>query len=83
MNPVVKILKKCIVAVQGGDEWRKEMKQAFNELVLLVRDEHTVSAYELGTSGLVQALYSTLSVSAGQLVCFLFIISRHNLTEFH
>jgi len=39
------------------------MKQAFNELVLLVRDEHTVSAYELCMSGLVQALYSTLSVS--------------------
>jgi len=50
-------------AVQSGDEWRKDMKQAFNELVLLVRDEHTVSAYELCTSGLVQALYSTLSVS--------------------
>jgi len=54
---------RSIVAVQGGDEWRKDMKQAFNELVLLVRDEHTVSAYELGTSGLVQALFSTLSVS--------------------
>jgi len=39
------------------------MKQAFNELVLLIRDEHTVSAYELCTSGLVQALYSSLSVS--------------------
>jgi len=39
------------------------MKQAFNELVMLVQDEHTVSAYELCTSGLVQALYSTLSVS--------------------
>jgi len=51
---------------QSGDEWRKEMKQAFNELVLLVRDEHTVSAYELCTSGLVQALYSTLGVSLTQ-----------------
>ena len=49
--------------MQTGDEWRKDMKQSFNELVLLVRDEHTVSAYELGTSGLVQALYSSLSVS--------------------
>jgi len=48
--------------VQNGDEWQKDMKHAFNELVLLVRDEHTVSAYELCTSGLVQALYSTLSV---------------------
>jgi len=42
------------------------MKQAFNELVLLIRDEHTVSAYELCTSGLVQALYSSLSVSRFQ-----------------
>ena len=50
-------------AMQGDDEWRKDMKQTFNELMLLVQDEHTVSAYELCTSGLVQALYSTLSVS--------------------
>ena len=61
--------------MQSGDEWRKDMKQAFNELVLLVQDEHTVSAYELCTSGLVQALYSTLSVSSDFIPTFCLFIN--------
>jgi quinol monooxygenase YgiN len=47
---------------QTGDEWKDDLKRAFEELVALISDEHTVSAYELCTSGLVQALFNTLSV---------------------
>lgn len=35
---------------------------SFDEILSLLRDEQTVSAYELCTSGLIQALLTTLDV---------------------
>lgn len=44
-------------------DWRQEMESAFEELLRLLKDEHTMSAYELHSSGLVQALFCCLNVS--------------------
>ena len=38
------------------------MESAFSELLGLLSDEHTMSAYELHSSGLVQSLFSCLNV---------------------
>ncbi len=40
------------------------MENAFTELLALLADEHTMSAYELHSSGLVQSLFSCLNVSS-------------------
>lgn len=45
------------------DIWKGEMMTALDDLLLLLKDERTVSAYELHSSGLVQALFNTLNVS--------------------
>ena len=39
------------------------MYNGFTELLLLLSDDHTLSAYELHSSGLVQALVNCLNVS--------------------
>lgn len=51
---------------QVDDGWKGEMMTALDELLLLLKDERTVSAYELHSSGLVQALFNTLNVSMMQ-----------------
>lgn len=56
---------------QADDSWKSEMISAFDELLLLLKDERTVSAYELHSSGLVQALFNTLNVSTACTVYFL------------
>ena len=51
------------------DDWHEDMRSAFTELLKLLGNEHTMSAYELHSSGLVQALYSCLNVSDSQTQC--------------
>ena len=48
---------------EAESDWQAEMVSAFEDLLGLLRDEHTISAYELQSSGLVQALFGCLSVS--------------------
>ena len=43
--------------------WRAELLAGFSELLLLLSDEETLSAYELHSSGVVQALVNCLNVS--------------------
>uniref|UniRef100_A0A2C9KAE0 E3 ubiquitin-protein ligase n=1 Tax=Biomphalaria glabrata TaxID=6526 RepID=A0A2C9KAE0_BIOGL len=44
-----------------GVSWCQEMCSALEELVILLKDEHTISSFELYNSGLVQTLLSILS----------------------
>ncbi|XP_033103063.1 E3 ubiquitin-protein ligase HECTD1-like isoform X1 [Anneissia japonica] len=46
---------------EGENSWREEMKTALESLTLLLKEEGTLSAYEIHTSGLVQALVLTLN----------------------
>ncbi|KAK0043521.1 E3 ubiquitin-protein ligase HECTD1 isoform X5 [Biomphalaria pfeifferi] len=46
-----------------GISWCQEMCSALEELVILLKDEHTISSFELYNSGLVQTLLSILSTS--------------------
>ena len=56
---------------EGESDWRQEMESAFAELLLLLRDDNTMSAYELHSSGLVQALFNCLNVSTEWVVTLL------------
>lgn len=49
--------------MKGGEAWRDSLCQALSELTQLLREEGLVSAYELHSSGLVQALLSLLATS--------------------
>lgn len=40
------------------------MESSFNEFLNLIQDDNTISAYELQSSGLVQALFTALNVSS-------------------
>ncbi|XP_076442551.1 E3 ubiquitin-protein ligase HECTD1-like isoform X4 [Babylonia areolata] len=44
----------------GELTWGQEMQSALEELVVLLKDEHTISAFELYNSGLVQTLLAML-----------------------
>lgn len=44
-----------------GISWCQEMCSALEELVILLKDEHTISSFELYNSGLVQTLLGILS----------------------
>ena len=50
--------------MEDESDWKQEMESAFDELLALLADEHTMSAYELHSSGLVQSLFNCLNVSA-------------------
>ncbi|XP_050406417.1 E3 ubiquitin-protein ligase HECTD1 isoform X3 [Patella vulgata] len=55
---------KHISQIKGADDemvWAQEMKNALNELVTLLKDEHTISSFELYSSGLVQTLLNILN----------------------
>lgn len=45
----------------SGGEWCEILRSAVEDLVTLLHDEGTVSAYELHSSGLVQALLTLLN----------------------
>ncbi|XP_064604069.1 LOW QUALITY PROTEIN: E3 ubiquitin-protein ligase HECTD1-like [Liolophura sinensis] len=46
---------------EGRLHWQEEMFRALGDLTVLLRDEHTVSSYELHSSGLVQTLLNCLN----------------------
>lgn len=55
---------KQITQVKSADgklNWREEMRNALEELVSLLKEDHTISAFELYSSGLVQTLLNILS----------------------
>lgn len=55
-NPVV--LFQC---VEGENTWRDLMKTALENLIVVLKDENTISPYEMCSSGLVQALFTVLN----------------------
>ncbi|XP_043220195.1 E3 ubiquitin-protein ligase HECTD1-like [Amphibalanus amphitrite] len=52
---------KQLAAVDRCDEWRPILRAALSDLMSLLGDERAVSAYELHSSGLLQALLRLLS----------------------
>lgn len=46
---------------KGSSEWCEILRSAVEDLVTILHEESTVSAYELHSSGLVQALLTLLS----------------------
>ena len=65
---------------EGDSDWKQEMESALDDLLNLLQDEHTISAYELQSSGLVQTLFSTLNVST--VLCLPFCILTKFLGHF-
>ena len=60
------ILSYPITAFQvceRDSDWKQDMHTALGELLVLLKDDHAISAYELHSSGLVQALFNCLNVS--------------------
>ena len=60
-NIVTQIEKACQKQVSGSREWRNMLQSALEELKVLLNEEGKVSAYELHSSGLVQALLTLLA----------------------
>ncbi|XP_069494582.1 E3 ubiquitin-protein ligase HECTD1 isoform X2 [Ambystoma mexicanum] len=52
--------RQCI---EGENTWRDLMKTALENLIVLLKDENTISPYEMCSSGLVQALLTALNNS--------------------
>ncbi|MGH0172347.1 UNVERIFIED_CONTAM: hypothetical protein FKN15_063176 [Acipenser sinensis] len=55
-----KTKQKCI---EGENMWRDLMKTALENLIVVLKDETTISPYEMCSSGLVQALFTVLNNS--------------------
>uniref|UniRef100_A0A3B3V6I1 E3 ubiquitin-protein ligase n=1 Tax=Poecilia latipinna TaxID=48699 RepID=A0A3B3V6I1_9TELE len=55
------INRQCL---EGENTWRDLMKTALENLIVVLKDENTISPYEMCSSGLVQALFTVLSNSA-------------------
>ncbi|XP_056151239.1 E3 ubiquitin-protein ligase HECTD1 isoform X3 [Lampris incognitus] len=49
--------------VEGENTWRDLMKTALENLIVVLKDESTISPYEMCSSGLVQALFTVLNNS--------------------
>ena len=66
-NIVAQIERACqkqhMSTRDSGTGWRELLTTALNELTLLLQEDGVVSAYELHSSGLVQALLTLLSTS--------------------
>lgn len=62
---VNQIEKACHKQQSGNKEWRGVLQGALEELKILLHEEGRVSAYELRSSGLVQALLSLLAAPTG------------------
>lgn len=58
--------------------WQENLRNAFNDLADLLREDGVVSAYEMHSSGLVQALLTVLSKSSWENE-----IPRNKLNKFH
>ena len=67
---------KHVVQAEGSEEWSQEMSLALEELTALLKDEHTISAYELHSSGLVQTLLNCLNNVS---ILWLFYVASPNL----
>uniref|UniRef100_A0A3Q3FYT3 E3 ubiquitin-protein ligase n=1 Tax=Labrus bergylta TaxID=56723 RepID=A0A3Q3FYT3_9LABR len=52
--------RQCI---EGENTWRDLMKTALENLIVVLKDENTISPYEMCSSGLVQALFTVLNSS--------------------
>ncbi|KAM9569759.1 E3 ubiquitin-protein ligase HECTD1-like isoform 19-T19 [Salvelinus alpinus] len=52
--------RQCI---EGENTWRDLMKTALENLIVVLKDENTISPYEMCSSGLVQALFTVLNNS--------------------
>ncbi|XP_024133712.1 E3 ubiquitin-protein ligase HECTD1 [Oryzias melastigma] len=52
--------RQCL---EGENTWRDLMKTALENLIVVLKDENTISPYEMCSSGLVQALFTVLSNS--------------------
>ncbi|XP_068802506.1 E3 ubiquitin-protein ligase HECTD1 isoform X6 [Struthio camelus] len=50
--------RQCI---EGENTWRDLMKTALEDLIVLLKDENTISPYEMCSSGLVQSLLTVLN----------------------
>uniref|UniRef100_A0A3Q1G5K5 E3 ubiquitin-protein ligase n=1 Tax=Acanthochromis polyacanthus TaxID=80966 RepID=A0A3Q1G5K5_9TELE len=48
---------------EGENTWRDLMKTALENLIVVLKDENTISPYEMCSSGLVQALFTVLNNS--------------------
>ncbi|XP_076239787.1 ubiquitin fusion-degradation 4-like isoform X6 [Calliopsis andreniformis] len=62
---VNQIEKVCQKQQSGNREWRNILQSALEELRVLLNEEGRVSAYELHSSGLVQALLALLAAPPG------------------
>lgn len=47
--------------IEGENTWRDLMKTALENLIVVLKDENTISPYEMCSSGLVQALFTVLN----------------------
>lgn len=55
----------CQQCIEGENTWRDLMKTALENLIVVLKDENTISPYEMCSSGLVQALFTVLSNVSG------------------
>ncbi|XP_063990344.1 E3 ubiquitin-protein ligase HECTD1 isoform X7 [Diachasmimorpha longicaudata] len=62
---VSQVDKACQKQLSGNREWRSVLQTALEELKVLLNEEGRVSAYELHSSGLIQALLSLLAGPSG------------------
>ena len=62
---VSQVEKSCQKQQSGNREWRTVLQSALEELKMLLNEEGRVSAYELHSSGLVQALLALLAGPPG------------------
>lgn len=51
----------CCQCIEGENTWRDLMKTALENLIVVLKDENTISPYEMCSSGLVQALFTVLN----------------------
>uniref|UniRef100_A0A3Q3FE88 E3 ubiquitin-protein ligase n=1 Tax=Kryptolebias marmoratus TaxID=37003 RepID=A0A3Q3FE88_KRYMA len=56
--------RQCL---EGENTWRDLMKTALENLIVVLKDENTISPYEMCSSGLVQALFTALSNQSAEL----------------
>lgn len=54
-------LSALLQCIEGENTWRDLMKTALENLIVVLKDENTISPYEMCSSGLVQALFTVLN----------------------
>lgn len=61
-RPLCHQVRVCVCqGVDGENTWRDLMKTALENLIVVLKDENTISPYEMCSSGLVQALFTVLN----------------------